>query len=90
MFLGKAKEILDAELWAISETLAIAKKTVNVGNTPIKIFCDSQKVLKALRFPLRIKKTDFFKEVLYIKRPENFNVMDTSSISNGSQVIQVS
>lgn len=43
MSLGKAKEILDAELWAISEALAIAKKTVNVGNTPITIFCDSQK-----------------------------------------------
>lgn len=31
MFLGKNKEILGAELWAISEALDIAKKTINMG-----------------------------------------------------------
>lgn len=60
MFLGKAKEILDAELWAISEALAIAKKTVNVGNTPITIFCDSQKVLKAIALPPTYQENRFF------------------------------
>lgn len=48
MFLGKNKEILDAELWAISEALDIAKKTNNMGNIPMTIFCDSQRALKAI------------------------------------------
>lgn len=51
MFLGKNKEILDAELWAISEVLDIAKKTTNMGNMPTTIFCDLQIALKATALP---------------------------------------
>lgn len=51
MFLGKYKEILDAELWAILEALDIAKKTTNIGNMPITIFCDLQRALKAIVLP---------------------------------------
>ena len=32
IFMGKNKEILDAELWAISEALDIAKKIANPRN----------------------------------------------------------
>ena len=56
IFLGKNKKILDAELWAISGALGIASKTVNIGRTPITIFCDLQ---KQLHFPLHVKKTGF-------------------------------
>ena len=51
MFLGENKEILGAELWAISEALDIAKKTINMGNMPIAIFCDLQIALKAIALP---------------------------------------
>ena len=41
IFLGNNKEILDAELWAISNALDIAaKKTLNTKGIPITIFCD--------------------------------------------------
>lgn len=41
-FLGENKEILDAELWAVSEALNIARKeTLNAKDILIKIFCDS-------------------------------------------------
>ena len=50
--IGKNKDILDAELWEISEALDIAKKKASVGNTPIEVFCDSQKALKAIALPL--------------------------------------
>lgn len=47
-FLGKNKEIIDAELWAILEALDIANQTGISRNIPIKIFCDSQKALNAI------------------------------------------
>lgn len=49
--LEKTRRYFDAELWAISEALGIARKTVNAGNTPITIFCDSQKALRAVVLP---------------------------------------
>ena len=52
VFLGKNKEILDAELWAILEALGIARKeTLNGRDTPITIFCNSQKALKTIQHP---------------------------------------
>lgn len=41
-FFWKNKEILDAELWAISDVLDVAtNETLNAKDTPIVIFCDS-------------------------------------------------
>lgn len=39
VFFGKNKEVLNAKLWAISDTLGIAAN--NILNTPVTIFCDS-------------------------------------------------
>ena len=48
VFLGKNKESLDAELWAISEALDTAmRETSTANNSLITIFCDSQKALTA-------------------------------------------
>ncbi len=51
--------IFDKELWAISEALVIAKKTANIGNTPITIFFDSQKTLQAIVLPSTSQETSF-------------------------------
>ena len=41
VLLGKIKEILDAELWAIADGLEIARKTtLNAHNRPITIVSD--------------------------------------------------
>ncbi len=46
----KNKEILDAELRAIAESLEIARKTtLNTHNTPITIFSDSREALTEIR-----------------------------------------
>ncbi len=50
VFFGKNKETLDAELWAISDTLdTTMQETSTADNTLITIFCDSQKALTAIR-----------------------------------------
>lgn len=49
-FLGKKKETVDGELWAIANGLEVARKTtLNSHNTPITIFSDSQEALAKLR-----------------------------------------
>lgn len=48
--MGNNKEFLDAELWAIAEGLKIAREiTVNIHNTPVMIFSDSQEALMVNR-----------------------------------------
>lgn len=59
IFLGKNKKTLDAELWAVLEALDIVKRTANLVNTPITIFCDSEKALKAITLSLPSQITDF-------------------------------
>ena len=50
MFLGKNKEVHNAELWAIAEGLETARKrTLNNNNTLITIFSDSQEAFIAIR-----------------------------------------
>ena len=49
VFLGKNKEVLDAELWAISKGFETASKILNNRNMPVTIFCDLQKALKAIQ-----------------------------------------
>ena len=51
IFLGRNKEILDAELWAISEALEIAKNIANPRTISVTIFSDSQKALRAIALP---------------------------------------
>lgn len=48
VFLGKNKKVLDAELWAILKGLEIALKILHKRDTPVTIFCDSQKALKVI------------------------------------------
>lgn len=49
MCFGNNKEVLDAELWAIAEGFKIARElTVNIHNTPVTIFSDSQEGLTAI------------------------------------------
>lgn len=50
MFLEKNKEVFDKEMWIILEALDIIRKIVNFKNTTITIFCNLQKVLKAIAF----------------------------------------
>ena len=66
MFLGKNKEILDAELWAISEALDIALKIAN-PRTPITIFSDSQKALRAIALPFTSQENRFLRSLVYQK-----------------------
>ncbi len=49
VFLGKNKEILDAELWAIANGLDVARKITQETNTPITIFSDSQEALTEIQ-----------------------------------------
>ncbi len=68
MFLGKNKESLDIELWAISEVLDTAmRETTTANNTPITIFCDSQKAFTAIRQPLSQKENRFLRGQIYYK-----------------------
>lgn len=50
LFQGKNKEILDAELWAISDGLKMVT-TLNNHNTSVTIFSDSREALTAIRQP---------------------------------------
>ena len=49
MFLGKNKEALDAELWAILKALEVALKVLAEKEAPVTIFCDSQKALRTIQ-----------------------------------------
>ena len=69
IFLGKNKEILDAELWAILEALVIAEKMAG-PRTPITIFSDSQKALKAIALPFTSYENRFLRCQVYQKTEE--------------------
>ena len=64
VFLGKNKEILDAELWAISIALDVAAKETLDANAPVTIFCDSQKALKVIGNPSSHKENRFLSSVV--------------------------
>ena len=51
MFLRQSKEILDAELWALSEALKNAKKLANPKTWSVTIFSALQKAFKAIALP---------------------------------------
>ena len=68
VFLGKNKETLDVELWAISEALDTAMREIlTVDNTLITIFCDSQKALTTIRQPPSQKENRFLRGQIYYK-----------------------
>lgn len=70
-FLRKNKEMLDAELWAVLEALDIARKeTLNAKNAYIKIFCDSQKAIKAIEHPFIYQGNRFLRNSIYQKAKE--------------------
>ncbi len=43
------------------------RETSNADNTPITIFCDSQKALKAIRYPFSHNENRFLREQIYDK-----------------------
>ena len=65
IFLGKNKEILDAELWAILEALGIAEKAN--PRAPVIILSDSQKALKAIALPFTSQENRFVRSRIYQK-----------------------
>ena len=66
VFLGKNKEILDAELWAIADGLDIARKmTCETENTPITIFSDSQKALTEIRKTNPYTGSPYLRKLIY-------------------------
>ena len=68
VFLGKNKEILDAELWAISEALDTAiRETSTAHNTLLTIFCDSQRALMTIWQPPLQKENRFLRAQIYYK-----------------------
>lgn len=74
VFLGKNKEILDAELWAISDALdAAIRETSNANSTLITIFSDSQKALKVIQHPFSHKENRFLREQIYHKAGKLYN-----------------
>lgn len=51
-FLGKNTDSFDAELWDISDALALGiKRTKNVGPTTVTVFTDSQAAITKIRDP---------------------------------------
>ena len=64
-FLCKNKEVLDAELWAISDALDIAAK--EIPNTSVTIFCDSQEALRVIKRPPLHKQNRLLWGVIYKK-----------------------
>lgn len=71
VFLGKSKEILDAELWAILEALGITRnETLNARDMPITIFRNSQKALKAIEPPYIHQGNRVLRNLIYQKTKE--------------------
>lgn len=65
IFLGRNKEVLDAELWAILSALEIAGDEIfDSSNTPITIFSDSEKALREIQRPAS-HKNRFLRERIY-------------------------
>ena len=67
IFLGRNKEILDAELWAISEALEIAKKLATPRSMSITIFSDSQNALRAIALPCTSQENRYLRSLVYEK-----------------------
>lgn len=67
MFLRQNMEMFDAELWAILEALSIGNKIAKIGSTPIKVFCDSQRALKAITLLFICQKDRFLRFFIYQK-----------------------
>ena len=70
-FLGKNKEVLDAELSAILDVLKFAtKETRNAKDIPITIFCDSQKALIAIQHAPSQRENRYLRGLIYDKARE--------------------
>lgn len=81
VFLGKSKEILDAELWAILEALGIARnETLNARDMPITIFRNSQKALNAIEPPYIHQGNRVLRNLIYQKTKDLQNDGHTMAI----------
>lgn len=67
VFLGKNKEVLDAELWAILKALEVALKMLNEKDAPVTIFCDSQPALRAIQSTALCNENRFLRNLIYYK-----------------------
>ncbi len=61
----KDKEVLDAEIWTISDALDIAAK--ETLNAPVTIFCDSHEALRVIKHPPLHKQNRLHRGLIYQK-----------------------
>lgn len=65
-FLGKNKEVLDAELWAIADALEmVRKKAVNDHVAPITVFSDLQEALASIRQSISHTGSPYLRDLVY-------------------------
>lgn len=87
-FLGKNKEILAAELWAISEALDIAaKETLHKTNVPVKKFCDSQEALTTIDNISSCKRNRFLRGSIH-EKPKSWKITNIMLLFDGFLVTQ--
>ena len=70
VFLGKNKEVLDAELRAILKGLEIALKILHERDAPVTIFCESQKALEVIQQIDSCNENRFLRNPIYQKAAE--------------------
>lgn len=84
VFLGKNKKSVNAELWAISNGLDIARKTtLNCHQTPITVFSDSRKALTTLC------QLSSYTNTLYLKNLVNQKTSDQKSKGHSVVIWQI-
>lgn len=69
-YLGKNKEVLDVELWAISEALILATKETRNTKIPITVFCNSQKAFTAIQHTPLQRKNRYIRSLICNKARE--------------------
>lgn len=53
------------ELWAVSETLNVAKKRVRMVDSPVRLFCDLLKALESIALHLTCQGNRFLQGIIY-------------------------
>lgn len=69
-YLEKNKEILDAELWAISEALVVVTKEIPNAKIPITVFCGLQKALTTIQHAPAKRENRHLRGLIYDKARE--------------------
>ena len=70
IFLGQNKEILNVEVWAISEALEIAKKLTSPRIWLVTIFSDLQKAFRIIALPCTPQENWYLRSLVYKKTEE--------------------